>query len=113
TTAQPARGEDSASPQGVADQGVCGILRTCRKEPALPPDQRRKRQLVGAKGASNAAFVESHAGNGDLADGPSDYAAPSGGSSRTGGASSPLAALGGAPDSLSHRLERKQRRGVA
>ena len=67
TTAQPASGESAPAPRAVADQGVCGVFRTGRKEPALPPDQRRKRQLVGAERASDAAFVEGHAGYGDLA----------------------------------------------
>ena len=105
TTAQPATGEHSATPRAVADQGVCGVFRTGRKEPALPPDQRRKRQLVGAKGASDAAFVESHAGYGDLGGVGSDYAAPSGGSSRAGGASS--------SSDVRHRApEREKREGL-
>jgi len=94
TTAQPVTGEQSASPRAVADQGFGGVFRAGRKEPALPPDQRRKRQLVGAERAPDAAFVESHAGYGDLGRGRSDYAAPSGGSSRAGGGSSRKCSLG-------------------
>src|SRR6185369_265439 len=87
-TTQPVASEQRASPRAMADQGFSGVFRTGRKEPALPPDQRRKRQFVGAKGAPDAAFVESHAGYEDLEERPSDYAEPSGGSSRAGGASS-------------------------
>src|SRR5687767_13011981 len=64
TAAQPAGGEPAAPPRAMADQGFSGVLRAGRKEPALPPDQRRKRQLVGAQRAPDATFVETHAGYG-------------------------------------------------
>jgi len=53
---------EASSPRAVADQGVCRIVRTGRKKPALAPDQGRERQLVGAVRASDDAFVEVHAG---------------------------------------------------
>src|SRR6185312_5574640 len=60
--AQAAGGEPASAPGPVDDQALGRILRTGRGEPAAGPDQGRNRQLVGAKGASDAAFEELHAG---------------------------------------------------
>src|SRR5262249_43518994 len=64
TSAQPPDGEHAPPPGAVADQGFGGVLRTGRKKPALPPDQRRKRQLVGSQEPTDASLVEAHAGSG-------------------------------------------------
>src|SRR5258706_15394420 len=121
TTTQPASGEKAPAPRTVADQSVGGVFRTGRKEPALPPDQRRKRQLVGALGAPDAAFVEGHAGLGSIwlrsRGSPAaitlrltgDQAAPAGLVPPVSSAP-PRDRLG---DSLHRRPEREQRRSVA
>src|ERR1700739_2960003 len=61
TRADPPRRHQRATQRSMPDQGLGGIVRTGRKIPAVAPDPRRQRQLVGAVARPDDALVEGHA----------------------------------------------------
>ena len=113
TTAHPGDGQRAAPPGSVPDQRLLRIGRTGRQIAALAPDQRRKRQLIGADRAPDAAFVGGHAVTGPNEIEVALMAGSETRSTRDGGDSSCALSFRGCPHSLQRRFEREQRRSVA